>query len=159
MRSINHALTGALIGLTVTRPLVAMPLAVASHFVCDALPHYDPELAMTNVSQWISSKKFRVLLYIDGLLCVSFVLLLVVRLGGLDQPTRWWLPALCAFLATAPDLLWLKQFAQFNANKKWQAIGFSKLTVDIQWFHRPIGAAVEIAWFVAGCILLAPFLW
>jgi hypothetical protein len=132
-----------------------MPLAIASHFVCDALPHYDPELAATDVSQWVSSKKFLVLLYLDALLCIGFVLLLVVIL---QQPSSWLLAALCAFLATSPDLLWLKQFVQFTAHKKWQVTGFSKFMMDIQWFHRPSGAFVEIAWFGAACILLSPFL-
>jgi len=40
MTATNHALTGAAIGLLVGEPLIAVPAAIASHFICDALPHY-----------------------------------------------------------------------------------------------------------------------
>jgi hypothetical protein len=38
----NHALTGALIGLSVANPVLALPLAFVSHLLQDTVPHYDP---------------------------------------------------------------------------------------------------------------------
>ncbi|MFZ1324307.1 MAG: hypothetical protein WAQ57_04090 [Candidatus Saccharimonadales bacterium] len=40
MHTVNHAAAGAGIALAVRQPLLALPLALASHFVLDALPHY-----------------------------------------------------------------------------------------------------------------------
>ena len=37
-------------------------------------------------------------------------------------------------------------------------VAFSKFAASIQWFQRPIGAAVEIVWFVGAIALIAPFL-
>lgn len=153
MRDINHALTGALIGLTITRPVVAVPLAVVSHFICDALPHYDSELASVSASRWVVSNKFRTLLLADALLCVGLVVLLAVK-----QPAHWWLAAICAFAATSPDLLWINQFIHARQKRFWRPNAFSSFAVAIQWFHKPIGAVVEIAWFASAVVLLVPFL-
>ena len=38
MTATNHALTGAIIGLVIGEPVLAIALAFASHFICDALP-------------------------------------------------------------------------------------------------------------------------
>ena len=39
MTATNHALTGAIIGFTVVAPL-AFLVAILSHFVLDAIPHF-----------------------------------------------------------------------------------------------------------------------
>jgi hypothetical protein len=33
-----------------------------------------------------------------------------------------------------------------------------KFAADIQWFQRPIGAVVEVAWFAAMVVAIKPFL-
>lgn len=153
MRAINHALTGAFIGLTVGEPLLAIPAAIVSHFVCDAIPHYNADLHSMTAKQWLKSRQFIYLLVADALLCFALVLILAWR-----QPAEWWLPALCAFLAAAPDFFWLPRFLGASTSKVWRPSGFSKFAQDIQWFQRPIGAVVECAWFAAGLILLSPFI-
>ena len=40
MTATNHALTGAAIGFIVGVPAIAIPLALISHFVLDAIPHF-----------------------------------------------------------------------------------------------------------------------
>ena len=40
MTATNHALSGALIGLAVMQPILALPLAFVSHFMLDAVPHF-----------------------------------------------------------------------------------------------------------------------
>ncbi|HSX45413.1 MAG TPA: hypothetical protein VLG27_00220 [Candidatus Saccharimonadia bacterium] len=155
MRAINHALTGALIGLAVGEPSVAVPAAVASHFVCDAIPHYDglPARPTPLMKQrWIHSKLFKKLLVADAALC----LVLVAVLADLE-PAHWLLAAVCAFAAAAPDFLWIPRFLARKA-KPQKLTGFNKFAGGIQWFQRPIGAVVEVAWFIAAIILIAPFL-
>src|SRR6185312_15169785 len=95
MRAINHALTGSLIGLIIGEPAIAVPAAVASHFILDAIPHYDevpakPTLKMKE--QWLRTAKFRRLLYADALLCLGLVALLAAR-----APAHWLLASICAF--------------------------------------------------------------
>lgn len=150
MRAINHSLTGALIGLTISQPVIAIPLALASHFVLDAVPHFD---ITKNKKQWIASKRFRYLLYLDAALCFMLVVTLFA-----NQPVNWLLASVCAFVAAAPDLISIDYYRHVLGRKKWQPSLYSKFAHKIQWFERPIGAVVEIAWFAASLFILAPLL-
>jgi hypothetical protein len=152
MRAINHALTGAVIGLAIAEPVAAVPLAIVSHYVCDAIPHYgqnDPD------GQKLRSSFFRRLLYFDAILCFGLVVLLAI-----NQPINWQLAVICAFLATAPDLFSINKYRHALTHTKWHPNLYSKLATGtgIQWFERPIGVVVEIAWFMGAIALLIPFL-
>lgn len=148
MLAINHAITGALIGLTFSSPL-AYPLAFLSHFALDAIPHFgDDDRRIKNMS-------FVVQLLIDAALCGVLVLVLFISLGS-----NAWLPALCAFLAASPDFMWMPDYVRIKQGKK--PLGKTNLIMKfhslIQWFQRPIGAFVEVAWLIAVGILLANIL-
>lgn len=41
MTATGHALIGTVIAAKVGNPALAIPIAIASHFLCDALPHWD----------------------------------------------------------------------------------------------------------------------
>lgn len=149
MTATNHALTGTAIGLIIGNPLLAVPLALLSHFICDAIPHFgtnDPEKALR-------SKLFKIYLIIEALLCFLIVLSLIVL-----QPANWLLAAVCAFLAASPDLLSANRYFKTRLGKPWTAGWYSNFAHNIQWFEKPIGAVVEIAWFVAACLVIRPFL-
>ncbi len=145
MRAINHALTGAVIGLAVSEPAIALPVALASHFVCDAIPHW------ASKQFDLGGKHFTWSLVVDALLCVA----LVAWLFFSGNP-NWWLAAACAFLATSPDIFWFKRFwvlrktGKYLPNKSW----FCRFHGFFQWFQRPIGAWVEAVWFIAGLVVV-----
>jgi hypothetical protein len=150
MTAVNHALTGTLIGLVVGRPAVAVPAALASHFVCDALPHYGSGLPEKVV---LASRRFRNYLLLEALLCI----LIVATIWQL-QPDHWLLAIVCAFAAASPDLLSINRYLSARRRRKWSGNPYTHFARRIQWFERPIGAVVEIAWFTAAIILLIPFL-
>jgi hypothetical protein len=157
VRAINHALTGSLIGLLVGEPAVAVPLAVVSHFVLDAIPHYDglPDARPTLKAkkQWVSTRTFRVLLCADALLCIALVVILAAR-----EPNHWLLASICAFAAASPDFLSINFFRHSISRKPWQPGLYMKFVSFMQWFQRPIGAVVEVAWFIGAIILLMPLI-
>ena len=140
MTATNHALTGATIGLLVGQPWIALPAALLSHFVCDSIPHFG-----VNDPQALQRRWFSRLLLIDAAFCVVLVGLL-----ALNQPLHWVLAAICAFVATASDLMWFKKY--LRARRKQPATPERSLLLRfhsrIQWFERPIGSLVEAAWFV-----------
>ncbi len=152
MTAPNHALTGALIGLTITNPWLALTLAFLSHFVCDAVPHYDPPAA--NDVQRIRSKRFVLQQVVVGAgLCVALVLGL-----ALARPERWLPAASCAFIATSPDLFWLPRFVQIRRTRKEVAHWnwFWRFHAWVQWRTGPRFIWVEAVWFAgAGALLLA----
>ncbi len=153
MTATNHALTGAFIGLTISTPAFALPIAFLSHFVCDALPHYDSN---QDSSGYVASSKFAKLLTLDALLCVLLVIVLVVA-----RPQQWFLAAICAFVATLPDFAWLPGYVRTRHGqpfKKKTSNWFMDFAAKIQWFAKPIGGFVELAWFVGLTTLIAAYL-
>jgi len=50
MTATGHAVIGTVIAATVVNPLIAIPLALASHIVADLFPHWDPGTNRTKKS-------------------------------------------------------------------------------------------------------------
>lgn len=148
MTATNHALTGALIGMSVHQPLLAVPAAFASHYVLDALPHGDGFFKLR-------SKTFSLYLLVEAWLCCLLVLVLAVT-----QPEYWWLGAICAFVATSPDFMWIKTYLRERKGFKRlkPKLWFVKLHAKVQWFAKPIGAIVELAWAIIAVSLLVIYL-
>ncbi|MDB5166756.1 MAG: hypothetical protein JWM37_828 [Candidatus Saccharibacteria bacterium] len=144
MRAINHALTGAVIGLSLPAP-VAIPLAFVSHFVLDAIPHQGSEAMVPK------NKIFTVTLIVDAILCVLLVLVL-----GLTSTDNWFIPSLCAFLGTSPDLMWLNNYRQMKQGKPQPHTDNWLLRFHswIQWYERPLGLITEVVWAPAMIMLM-----
>src|SRR5689334_16761736 len=132
MTGLNHALTGAAIGLAIHQPLLVVPLAIASHFVLDAIPHFDHEIYRHG------SKYFMHIMALDGVLSIGSIIALMIFF-----PAFAWLIAIGALCATLPDFLWPIYYA--NGRKKHWYFTFHTL---IQWFERPPGLLVEICYLV-----------
>lgn len=150
MTATNHALTGAIIGLTLKQPVTAIPLAILSHYLLDVLPHYG---SATEDNEKLKGRFFRNYLIAEALICFLIVLVLAIA-----QPSGWVLGALCAFFAAAPDLLSMNRYFTIRSGKKWRAGAYTRFASAIQWFERPIGGFVEIAWFGAASYLLSRLL-
>jgi len=139
----NHALTGALIGLSISNPVLALPLAFVSHLVADAFPHYDQPQALAR--DRIASKRFFYELIVAGAgLCFLLVLALAVT-----RPRHWILAAVCAFVATIPDLLWIPRFLHIKRTGRDITLrGWYWFHNWIQWRAGPKYIWVEAVWFV-----------
>jgi hypothetical protein len=147
MIATNHALAGALIGLTVQNPWVALPAALISHVICDIIPHFG-----MGSDAWLRSRSFKLYLLADAVLCGLLVLALF-----LSQQPNWFLASCCAFLAASPDFLWIKKFLAELKHKKYTYNTAERILGGIQWFQRPIGALVEVSWFVGALVMLRQF--
>ena len=145
MRAINHALTGAVIGFSISEPALALPAAFLSHFALDAIPHFGER------RKEHAGKNFHDLLILDTLLCFGLVLVLAIW-----RPRHWLLAAFCAFLATSPDFMWVGKYLRARAGHKAKPVKniVMRFHGKIQWFERPLGLAVELAWAPAMVLLL-----
>lgn len=151
MTAPNHALAGALIGLTVANPFIGIPLAIVSHFILDTLPHYDPPGSTTE--KIIGSKQFLYVQLIGGAaLCFLLVLLLAIF-----RPHHWVIAAFCAFFATSPDLLSLPRFISVKRggrdikDQHW----FWRFHVRLQGKTAPRFIGIELIWFIVFATVLA----
>lgn len=147
MTATNHALTGAVIGLMVHNPVVAIPAALLSHLLCDAIPHFG------GIKDWIGQNSFAAYLVVEAAMCGLLVLLLFMA-----HPAHWLLAAACAFVAASPDFISIRAFVAARRHQKFVPNVLERFLKAIQWFERPIGAAVEVAWFIAGVVILSVFL-
>jgi hypothetical protein len=136
MRAVNHGLTGAAIAVVVKQPALAIPLAFASHFVCDAIPH-------SNTDSPTSKLAFQ-LLRADAFFSVVVTLFIAALWSQ-----YWWLVILCAFLAASPDL---ESYYYFIRNPK--AIDNPEPLYRFhKWIQRcemfsVLGFSIEFAWFI-----------
>jgi len=148
MLAINHAFSGALLGLTVGEPWVAVPLAFLSHFAQDAVPHYD---LPGDETARLRHTSFARQLVVDAVLCGILVLIL-----ALIRPKHWISAAICAFLATSPDLMWIRKFWQtrFKACESTNIFPWERFHTKIQWRTGRGLWWVEAMWFVGGSFLL-----
>lgn len=147
MTATNHALTGAIIGLTISNPVVAVAVAFLSHFVLDAIPHFGVN------EDFYTTKPFRIMLVVDTLLCVLLVAVLFRY-----HHTNWFIPSLTAFAATSPDLWSIRRFYYARIHRLYTPGYIARFASKIQWFERPIGAVVELGWAVGAITILAHIL-
>lgn len=138
MRAINHAVTGAVIGLSITNPLIAIPTAIVSHFVLDAVPHHG------NPGKPFTSRLFALTLLLDALLCLALIVFLFFAI-----PLDWILPSVCAFAAASPDFMSIGRFVRAHkggdtAPQLW----ITRFASKIQWCERPWGWIVEVVYFL-----------
>ena len=135
MLATNHALSGALIASVLPLPL-ALPVAFASHFVLDAMPHYGIARKLRN-----KSRLYRLLVKCDIAITLTGAL-------GIAVLHKWSMEA-GAWAAWSPDLLWVIYY--FTHNKTLQINPknkFMKFHLAIQRYERPWGIIVEVAFFI-----------
>lgn len=149
MTSTNHVMTGAVIASAVRQPALAIPLAFASHFVLDAIPHfgiYENDVIRRN-AHWL----FRTVISID----IPLMLVLLVVVPHLASAKLAWGTVLASMLAAVlPDSIWVYRFAKEVKTKKWEPGGwYPRFHQAIQWFERPAGLVVELVWLGAMSII------
>lgn len=95
MLSISHAVTGAFIATKVSNPYLAVPLILLSHYLEDAVPHWDVGTGLTKGVK-SPSAAFRHELIDLGL--AGLLVILMFRGGGV-------IPYWGAFFGLLPDFL------------------------------------------------------
>lgn len=135
MTATNHILAGALIGSMLPLP-VALPVALASHFVLDTLPHF-------GIDEHQRNKSFIYKLFFYGDTAVSL---------GLAALVIWqqkWSMLLCGFVAYVPDVTFVYYYFRygqdFNIHHHVKPSNhITRLHLAIQ-FERPWGIISELA--------------
>jgi len=146
MRAINHALTGAVVGLTISNPIVAVGIAFVSHFALDAIPHYDDKRRFD-----LGTRGFTFILLLDATLCLFLVATLFAF-----SPDDWFMPSLCAFAATSPDLMWISRYLTARVTGKDPGVKgvIQQFHHHIQWKAWPGGLWIELAWATSTVFLV-----
>jgi len=98
-----HTIIGATIALKVGNPALALPLALASHFIVDMIPHWNPHLNREMMEKGRLSDKTTYVVIVD----VGLSLLAGFFIASQALPnTGHFITVLAAsFLAVAPDVI------------------------------------------------------
>ncbi|OGL38436.1 hypothetical protein A3B63_00700 [Candidatus Saccharibacteria bacterium RIFCSPLOWO2_01_FULL_49_22] len=151
MTAVNHAITGSVIALVIDKPLLAIPLAFASHFLQDALPHFGYP-GNEGFGEAFKHRLTTIILIIDPLLIISFLAALIYYSADV------WV-YIAAIAAVLPDFEWPVAYWGFErkGKKPWRS-PIGNLHWRIQKLERSWGLFVEIAWYVLGMLLLISLL-
>ena len=106
-----HAIVGAgIVAVMPSHPVLGISAAFASHFLLDAIPHYDYRIRSASVNPKIGAPmKFDRALLLDFCTIGSdFAVGMILGIWLFATPATWWLIAVGAFFGAFPDAL---QFA------------------------------------------------
>lgn len=151
MTAANHMLTGAVIAAAIQQPLLAIPLAMISHFPLDMIPHFG--VLASNSSERNKHPFTLAVVAVDVLLVLGALILIPF---AFNESVSWWVMALAMFAAWLPDLVWLAPFwhdhrgHERSKDMHWLTHFHRK----IQWFEKPVGIIVELVWLVGVIALL-----
>jgi hypothetical protein len=98
-----HALVGAAIAVAIPNPVIALPLAFASHFVLDMVPHWNPHLNTELKTYGHVTKKSRNIVIFDVLVALVSGFFLATQYANNTAHTITIL--LGAFAAVLPDVI------------------------------------------------------
>jgi hypothetical protein len=144
MTATNHVVMGALVATFVHNPVLALPLAFASHFALDSLPHFDYPADDGH------SLKFFSWLAIDAGLAAGILYSLYLL-----QPANVYLILLCGVVAASPDLMWTYyiSYKKRAGSQNWPWL--VKFHSRIQKHTSPKLWPVELGWLLLTGGLLA----
>lgn len=135
----NHVLAGSIIGLTVVNPVLAIALALASHFVMDMLPHF----GYAGRGGYMEVLRHR-LSYIVAVFTAITTVLVIILLAANSK----WFALLTGLVAASPDAVGIYNWLAYEKYGK-QAKGLLRLVHvrfhrAIQWCERPWGVILEV---------------
>ena len=139
MTATNHGLFGAVIAISLQKyPAIAIVVAILSHFLLDAIPHYGGLKG-----EELKTKKFFRNLSIDAVLAVITTLVIAWA-----WPEAALLIVVCAFLAASPDLLWA--YYQYAGVKYMNVHLLPRFHTWVQWSEHKTGVFVytDVIWFL-----------
>ncbi|MDQ5972291.1 MAG: hypothetical protein QG553_450 [Patescibacteria group bacterium] len=144
MTATNHVVFGALVATVVQNPVIAIPVALASHYALDALPHFDYPVKGHH------SLRFFIWLAIDCGIAASILASILLL-----QPANAGLMIACGIAAASPDLMWLYYTIYKHGEDKDNWPLFVKWHAAVQRHTGPKLWPLELSWLAAmGGLLL-----
>ncbi len=132
----NHFLVGVGVATIVSEPALALPLAFASHFGLDALPHWGYDGG--GYGQVFKHRAYKVIIGMS----VTSMAVSLVWLARSDE--YGWLAMVAGLVAISPDLMWPYRYFLFERQGKTPPGGpITRFHQRIQWMERPWGMYVE----------------
>lgn len=131
-----HVAVGAAIASKIPNPFLAIPLAFASHFVLDAVPHWNPHIVTETKKFGHPTKKSTTVIVIDSVLALTLGSFIAYQ--ALPNTGHAITILAASFASVLPDLAESPYF--FLKTKK---MSLPKSWVD---FHRSLQTHSDLYW-------------
>ncbi len=131
MLELPHTLVGAAIAVSVQNPALALPLSLASHFITDYFPHWNPHINTELKRDGKISTKSKTIVMLDAGLALMAGTYIASR------SSNFIVVMLACFLAVAPDVAeipyyflglkdipWIKKLIDFQRAHQWNVPAF-----------------------------------
>jgi hypothetical protein len=144
MTATNHYLVGVASAVLLKNPLVVLPVAFASHFVLDLLPHF---------GLGFDKERGKILIITAGIDIVFLILAISMTVN--KYPTWYICSGIVAYM---PDLAWIYRFIfpeKFGSLSPGPENKFNAWHSRLQKYERWWGAFIEIG--VAGLLFTLMF--
>lgn len=134
MLELPHTLIGAAIGATIANPLVSLPLSLASHFITDYVPHWNPHLHTEKTKLGHITKKSYTIVIVDAV--GALVLGTTIAYLKSQSLSQFLVIMLCCFLSVAPDVVeipfyflnkkiaWIEKLITYQRAHQWNVPAF-----------------------------------
>jgi len=143
MTTANHIITAGVISVAVKQPVLVLPLALASHYIIDAIPHFGFDKDGFGVA--LKHKITYLELALDSAAIIYLIFLFR------NQPV---LIYVSAFISISPDFYWLYRYFGFERyGRKPPGGRLTRFHEWIQWLQRPWGLGIEVVYFGLALIL------
>lgn len=126
MLELPHTLVGAAIATAIPNPLISLPLALASHFITDYIPHWNPHINTELKTTGEISTRSKIIIMADASLALTVGTYLAATRGNFV------VIMLACFLAVAPDVAeipyyflgmkhvtWIRKLIDFQRSHQW----------------------------------------
>ncbi len=129
MLEFPHVLVGAAIATAIPNPAISIPLSLASHFVTDYFPHWNPHIHTEKKMHGRITNKTLTFLAVDAGLALVFGLWLAAR--SLPNNMQALNILLCCFASVVPDvaeipyyftkikITWVEHLLRFQREHQW----------------------------------------
>lgn len=149
-----HVAVGAAIATKIPNPYIAIPLALASHFILDRVPHWNPHFYTETKKYGKPTDKSTFIAIADSV--VALGLGLTVASHALPNATQFIVIVIACFASVAPDQIkspffffkdlrkgWLKRWVTFERSLQvdapfWEGITtqIAVIAASLWWIYR-----------------------
>ncbi len=145
MIGINHALTGALVAVSINKPAIALPAALLSHFAIDMIPHWNYKVP--------GGPKLRQTVIGFDMIASTGILVLL----GLVLDVNFWVFTAGGVLGMLPDIMWLPYIISGKPaprDKNTPLHILRRFHLNIQWSETSRGLFIELAWLILMSVIV-----
>jgi hypothetical protein len=129
MLELPHVLVGATIATLIPNPIISLSLSLASHFITDYVPHWNPHIGSEKKKYGHILPLTVAIIVIDSVLALIIGTYLSSRF--LPNTNQFIVTMLCCFMAVAPDVVeapyiflgirntWIEKLLSFQKSHQW----------------------------------------